>query len=207
MSDTTATPGSRTFPLIVVTVVGRDRPGIIARTTGLLADLGMNLEDSSMTRLRGHFAMTLVCSGAADVAAVDQALAPMANGSLAITVQPVPTQDGADGTGQDGTGQDGTGQDGTGQGRTGDRAAPETWLVSVHGADRLGIVAEVAAVVAQHDGNITDLATRLSGELYVLTAEVDLPAGEGQRLGDALRRTAEELAVHVALEPLVDDEL
>ena len=197
MSDTTATPGSRTFPLIVVTVVGRDRPGIIARTTGLLADLGMNLEDSSMTRLRGHFAMTLVCSGAADVAAVDQALAPMANGSLAITVQPVPTQDGADGTGQDGTGQ----------GRTGDRAAPETWLVSVHGADRLGIVAEVAAVVAQHDGNITDLATRLSGELYVLTAEVDLPAGEGQRLGDALRRTAEELAVHVALEPLVDDEL
>ena len=39
-----------------ITVVGHDRPGIIAEVTGALADLGGNLEDSSMTLLRGHFA-------------------------------------------------------------------------------------------------------------------------------------------------------
>ena len=48
--------------LLAVTVIGRDRPGIIADTTGLLADLGANLEDSSMTLLRGHFAMVLVAT-------------------------------------------------------------------------------------------------------------------------------------------------
>ena len=48
--------------LLAVTVIGHDRPGIIAEATGLLAALGANLEDSSMTRLRGHFAMVLVAS-------------------------------------------------------------------------------------------------------------------------------------------------
>src|SRR3954451_19548922 len=48
---------------LAVTVLGHDRPGIIATATSALADLGGNLEDSSMTLLRGHFAMTLVVSG------------------------------------------------------------------------------------------------------------------------------------------------
>ena len=50
-------------------------------------------------------------------------------------------------------------------------------LLSVHGADRAGIVSAVAGVVAGAGGNITDLSTRLSGDLYVLLAEVDLPPG------------------------------
>ena len=41
--------------LHAVTVLGHDRPGIIAETTGRLAGLGLNLEDSTMTLLRGHF--------------------------------------------------------------------------------------------------------------------------------------------------------
>ena len=52
--------------LHAITVLGHDRPGIIAEATGRLAGLGLNLEDSSMTLLRGHFAMTLVCVGPAD---------------------------------------------------------------------------------------------------------------------------------------------
>lgn len=171
-------------PHIVVTVVGRDGPGIIARATGLLAGLRMNLEDSSMTRLRGHFAMTLVCSGAAEIASVERALTPLADDELDVTVRP--------------------GLTGRAEAQV---AGSEAWLVSVHGADRLGIVAEVAGVVAEHRGNITDLTTRLSGELYVLTAEVDLPPGGGERLREALQATTEALGVHVALEPLVDDEL
>ena len=49
------------------------------------------------------------------------------------------------------------------------------YLVTVHGADRLGIVARLASVIAGAGGNITDLSTRLVGDLYVLVAEVDLP--------------------------------
>ena len=63
----TSRPGdachNRAVTLHAITVVGRDRPGIIAEATSRLAALGLNLEDSSMTLLRGHFAMTLICRG------------------------------------------------------------------------------------------------------------------------------------------------
>ena len=81
--------------------------------------------------------------------------------------------------------------------------------MTVHGADRLGIVARLAGVVAGAGGNITDLTTRLSGDLYVLLAEVDLPirprrdaarggSGGGRRRARASRST---------LRPLERDEL
>ena len=47
---------------LAITVVGHDRPGIIAEVSGVLAGLRLNLTDSTMTLLRGHFAMTLVCA-------------------------------------------------------------------------------------------------------------------------------------------------
>ncbi len=49
--------------LQAITVIGHDRPGIIAEATAALAGLGLNLEDSTMTLLRGHFAMMLLCAG------------------------------------------------------------------------------------------------------------------------------------------------
>ena len=60
---------------LAITVVGHDRPGIIAAAADALAQCGMNLEDSSMTLLRGHFAMTLVCAGDAPADTVRDALA------------------------------------------------------------------------------------------------------------------------------------
>ena len=48
---------------LAITVVGQDRTGIVADVSGVLAGLGLNLTDSTMTLLRGHFAMTLICAG------------------------------------------------------------------------------------------------------------------------------------------------
>ena len=50
-----------------VSVFGRDRPGTVAAVTRVLADARCNLEDTSMTILRGHFAMMLVVAGPAGV--------------------------------------------------------------------------------------------------------------------------------------------
>src|SRR5688572_33473933 len=58
-----------------ITVIGHDRPGIIADVTSVLAGLGLNLTDSTMTLLRGHFAMTLICAGDVDAAVAAGALA------------------------------------------------------------------------------------------------------------------------------------
>ena len=170
--------------LHAITVLGHDRPGIIAETTDKLAGLGLNLEDSTMTLLRGHFAMTLVCEGDAAHAQIEAALAPLTSeGSLAVTVREIPTEhvEGAGGT---------------------------SWILSVHGGDRPGIVSSVVGVVAGAGGNITDLTTRLSGDLYLLVAEVDLPAGADVDVLDReLVAVADDLGVGVSLRATETDEL
>jgi glycine cleavage system transcriptional repressor len=170
--------------LIAVTVIGHDRPGIIAEATAPLADLGLNLEDSTMTLLRGHFAMMLICSGAASTSEVERALAPLtADGSLLVSARDVPVE-----------------RDG------GPRGAP--YVLTVHGGDRPGIVSAVTREVAEARGNVTDLTTRLTGELYVLVAEVDLPADvEVDGLATRLAAVGRELGVDVALRPQEADVL
>ena len=79
---------------LAVTVLGHDRPGIIARTAEVLARYRMNLEDSSMTLLRGHFAMTLICAGDADGDELESALSSIMDDSLAVSVRAVPEEPG-----------------------------------------------------------------------------------------------------------------
>jgi glycine cleavage system transcriptional repressor len=169
--------------LYAITVLGRDRPGIIAETTDRLADLGLNLEDSTMTLLRGHFAMMLICAGDARASSIEAALAPLAaDGSLTVTVRDVPPQS----------------------------AAPtgSPWVLSVHGGDRTGIVAAVLAEVARVGGNVTDLATRLADGFYLLVAEIDLPASaDAEALDESVRRVAGELGVDATLRPAEPDDL
>ncbi len=170
--------------LHAITVLGHDRPGIIAETTGKLAGLGLNLEDSTMTLLRGHFAMTLVCAGSVAGAAIESALAPLTEaGTLTVTVREVPAE---------------------GAGAAGGTA----WVLTVHGADRPGIVSSIVAEVARVGGNITDLTTRLVGELYLLIAEIDLPAGADPAAVDAaIQRVAGELGVGATLREAEADDL
>jgi glycine cleavage system transcriptional repressor len=135
---------------IVVTVVGRDRTGTVADVSAALAGLGLNLTDSSMTLLRGHFAMTLVCAGDSERGDVERVLAPLvSDGWLTATVSSIEPEAAIE--------------------------LGDPYTLVVHGADRLGIVAAVTAALAAVGGNITDLSTRLAGDLYVLGAEVDLP--------------------------------
>jgi glycine cleavage system transcriptional repressor len=165
---------------LAVTVIGPDRPGIIADVTGALAGVGVNLEDSTMTLLRGHFAMMLVCTGPAD--GVQEALEPLSS-ELVITVREVGPEQAHAPVG-----------------------AP--YILSVHGADRPGIVSAITRIVAAVGGTVTDLSTRLSGALYVLTAEVELPPSANlEMLQTALEVTADELGVGVTLRPAESDDL
>lgn len=170
--------------LYAVTVLGHDRPGIIAATTAGLAELGLNIEDSTMTLLRGHFAMMLLCRGAADGAAIERALAPLAaDGDLDVAVRPVTDEPAP-------------------------AAGGTSWVLTVHGGDRSGIVSAVIAEVAAVGGNITDLTTRLAGELYLLVAELALPVGaDVTAVETAIRTAAERVGVTATLRPAEADEL
>lgn len=165
---------------LAITIIGQDRTGIVADVAEMLARLGANLTDSTMTRLRGHFAMTLVCSGP-EPAEVEEALRPLcADGQLLATVRQVrPDAEAA--------------------------MAGEPYVMSVHGADRLGIVASISRALADAGGNVTDLTTRLSGSLYLLVAEVELPQGTADAVAVRLAEAADRLGVDVTLRPADTD--
>src|SRR4051812_32233709 len=132
------------MPVLAVSVVGHDSPGVIAAVSGALADLGGNLEDSSMTLLREHFAMTLIVAMEHNADDVAKALARVTEPrGLVATVWDVTADSGTN-------------------------AGGAHYLLRVHGGDRPGIVAAVTSTVAAYGGNITDLTTRLVTDLYVL---------------------------------------
>ena len=166
---------------MAITVLGHDRPGIIADVTAALALRDANVEDSSMTLLRGHFAWTLVVGAQASTDEVAQDLAFLASDDLVVSVLPVteevelPT-------------------------------AARPFVISVHGADRVGIVAAITGAVASYGGNITDLQTRLGGGLYVVIAEVDFPAdADADALTAALQAVGQAVGVDVGVQPADTD--
>lgn len=161
---------------LAITVLGHDRPGIIAEVTAALASLGGNLEDSSMTLLRGHFAMTLIVSVDSDIDAVSDSLKMLSDEGLTVSVMPV-------------------------QDESSTASAGESYLLSVHGADRPGIVSAITSVVAAHGGNIVDLTTRLGSALYVLTAEVIVVQDSVAALRAELESVAGSIGVDVSFLP------
>jgi glycine cleavage system transcriptional repressor len=219
--------------LLAVTVFGQDRPGIVADTTAALAAAGGNLEDSTMTLLGGRFAMLLLVRTPGGPGRVRDALAGLtADGRLSVDVRAVPepaggaaggpaasraTADGpvASGATADGPAGGGATADGPAGGGatadgpvTGGPGSGAGYLLSVHGADRPGIVSALTSVVARGGGNVTDLTTRLSGGLYVLTADVRLPgSADVGRIDSELRRTADGLGVDVSLRRVEVDDL
>ena len=169
-----------------VTAVGADRPGIVAAVTGAFAEHGCNLEDSSMTILRGQFAMMLVVDAPPGVGPeeLQEALAGPATAlDLVVTVRAAAEP--VDGADDQDTG---------------------SWTVSVYGADHPGIVHGVAALLAANSVNIVDLSTRVVGSpeapAYTMVLEVTLPPGADPRaLERKLEVTAGALGVTCRLHP------
>jgi glycine cleavage system transcriptional repressor len=159
------------MPTFALSVVGRDRPGIVAAVAERLVEHGVNVEDSQMSILRGHFAMVLVLGAAEDVD-LQRLRQDLQDVAERLELEAVSLSEVA--------------------GVPSLHVEP-THSVSVYGADHPGIVHAVAAALAGAGVNITDLSTRLVGEegepLYVMLLEVAAPQGvDPERLLDAVAR-------------------
>ena len=82
---------------LAITVIGPDRTGIVADVAEALAEVGANLTDSTMTRLRGHFTMTLICTGPSEEEAT-KALEPLAG--VVTSVRRVDPEEGVESAGE-----------------------------------------------------------------------------------------------------------
>ncbi len=173
-----------------LSAIGRDRPGIVAAVSGALLEHGVNIEDSQMTILRGHFTMTLVLAARDDVE----------RGELEASLDAVASQLELEAISLAEVAEV-------------DPHAPEpSHILTVYGTDHPGIVHAIASVLAERDIDITDLNTQLAGEgdqpMYALMMEVALPEGASvEPLETALHSVARREGVEVSLRELERDVL
>jgi glycine cleavage system transcriptional repressor len=174
---------------VAVTAVGADRPGIAAAVAKVLFEHGGNIEDSRMAILGGHFAMMLIVAlpDGADASALEKALGPPAKAlDLIVAVRPV-----ADAASE--------------------QARGTTYVVTVYGADKPGIVYRVTETLASHRVNVTDLATRVvpgDQPVYVMILEATIPAGADAAAVEAeLKALSAELSVDLSIHPLEEETL
>jgi len=166
----------RTFALLAV---GADQPGIIAAVSERLYAHRVNVTDSQMGILRGHFAMTLIVEGAdRDALAADLEQLPVLETWSVTEVA---------------------------EAAANPRSEPNA-VVSVHGADHPGIVAAVTRVLADADVNVCDLQTRLARDLYVMIMDVAVPSGL-EDLEERLQAVAAEQDVAITLRAVDPDVL
>lgn len=174
---------SETFHF-AISLVGKDRPGIVAAITEGLFHLGCNIADSSCTMLGGEFAMILIISlkTLSSENKLIKELRPvcekmgMSLGVRSLNPDEVVRQN-SDG---------------------------EICMVSVYGADQPGIVYRVTKELALRSINITDLNTKLIGTdenpVYVLMLEISLPAGESaEGIEETLAALKKELNVEIGV--------
>jgi len=121
----------------MLTVVGADRPGIVAKLTEALYRGGCNLGEASMARLGGNFSIMLMVEGAA-AAPLEQLVRPVTDAlGLRLHLDPI-------------------------HGELHRHVEPNV-QVTVYGADRPGIVAQATAALAVAGFNILDLNTDVAG--------------------------------------------
>ncbi len=166
---------------IVVSAIGKDRPGIVAGLTELLFFAGCNLEDSAMTILEGEFAILLICSKPKKISikqfqsALDRQAKKL---GLALTVKEMEIA--------------------RGRARDDSREA----VVTASGTDQTGILYRLSTTLAKHKVNITDLTSRQipgpkKSTLYIVMIEIALPKA---MVLDVLRNALEKVAKSTGLD-------
>ncbi len=175
---------------IMITVSGQDKPGIIAKVSGLLFARGCNLEDISMTLLEGQFAMmmTACLPSAAARVRVSQGLDLLRETPWSLECHLAELQ-----------------------GKTvgGKKHARGTMpcMITAFGKDRTGIVYEVSRALAALRVNITDLDSRILGKgaktTYAMLLEVDVPGRSIMpKVKSLLAKVARQLKIEIQIKPL-----
>lgn len=166
---------------LVLTVIARDRPGIIRSLSGVIAEHGGNWVDSSMARLGGEFAgILLVAVPLANISGIEVALAALKTDGIEVSVR-----------------------------RAAGEAAPKGKRVFLEltGNDHAGIIAEISGEIARLGASIDELTTRvypgsMSGtKMFEAHADVILPEGvDAEAVRERLEDIADDLMVEIEVE-------
>lgn len=171
---------------LVLTLIGRDQPGLVRIVANAIAEHGGNWLESRMCRLGGEFAgivrLEIEASRADGLTAALRALAGL---RVDVTREAGVTAGAA-------------------------VAGGKLAALDLVGSDRPGILREVSAVLAAHGLNVEDLASERveapmgGGKLFQLRAVVSVPASADlARVRGELEDLAADLMVELKLEAKV----
>lgn len=170
---------------IVLSFLGTDRPGIVAAISRILSKKACNIEDVSMTILQNEFAAIFVASIPEHLQPQDL-LHQLRRGlqSLGLDVLLKRLEQIEDSTAS---------------------VSSEPFVLTTMSADRLGLVAGIAEVMAQFGVNITNLKAVFRGgddpRRNVMIYEVAVPVEiDHQSFRQALRKRADELELDLSLQ-------
>lgn len=164
----------------MLTLVGRDQPGIVAQVTSALYEGGCNLGEASMTRLGGNFTIMLMTRYEGTAQALERIVAPARDAlDLRLHVDRI-------------------------EGELHRHVEPDV-RISVYGADRAGIVAEAAGALAEAGLNILNLESDVGGtpEKPIYIMNIEGVAAKGiEALQASLEKLANEKNVETQLTPI-----
>jgi glycine cleavage system transcriptional repressor len=168
----------------VISVMSRDRVGIVHEVASRISALQGNIADLSQTVLRGYFTMILLAAfpETTTVDTIQQQLAPLEQADefpLKVSVLPI-----------------------TDQAIVATQPSPENiYVLTARGADRIGFVATVAAFCTEQGINILDLATVAHGDEYTMMLQVDLSGATSlSTIQRSLRQFGERHSIQLVLQ-------
>ncbi len=174
-----------------LTIIGRDRPGIVSQVTEILYQLGCNIADSSCSILGGQFSMILIISSPKIESKEDfgAAFAPLEENNLSVFIRTLKPG-----------------------GEKHTELTGDLCMISVYGSDKPGIVYRVTKELGNRQINITDLNTKLIGAedrpVYVMMIEALLPEGvEIEVVESWMAELKQELQVDISVRSLIAMEL
>ena len=180
----------------VISVVSRDRIGIVADVSSALAALGGDIADLRQSVLRDYFTMILLASFPAEISAdAIREQAASAGGSSAAPLHVTVIEADAANADQ---------PSGVAETLSSVVGRPSSnYLLTARGPDRVGFVASVSAFCARNGLNILDLATTVADGRYVMMLLVDVSRCADL---DAVRRQLQEFGQANGLEAVLQHE-
>lgn len=169
----------------IISVLGKDRPGIIAAVTRIFLEQEFNIEDVSQTILQAEFSGIFIVTGPdhCDPQGVCQALQTATDGFDMHFHVRVMDPNGSRWT----------------------TCACEHFIITTRGPDRKGLVAQITAILAAHNVNVTQLQAVFRGGdepgRNIMIYEVDIPADIDQsQLNEVLKAKGRELNLEVNIQ-------
>jgi glycine cleavage system transcriptional repressor len=166
----------------IISVLGKDQPGIIAAVTQVLFEQNFNIEDVSQTILQNQFSGIFITGGPATVSHQEmlQALQKQTTGfDLHFHVRDLGSN-----------------------AITWTTCACDAFVITTRGPDQKGLVARVTALLAAHKVNVTQLQAVFRGGnepgKNIMIYEVDIPTDiDLARLRQALKDKSQELNLEI----------